>query len=145
MLVLSDDPARRTALLEQLPRGLRVIAPEMPPSLHPWVAWPESPAWLGHFLEALGLWRVAVVADAALAVPSVDLALADPGRVTSLVLLQHGLPNDGTEQDGLAAQIGLLSNGIPLFAAWVGAGDLESFKRAIPQIADFLATSRAED
>lgn len=145
VLVLSDDPTRRAALLEQLPLGLRVIAPELPPSLHPWVAWPESSVWLGHFLEALGLWRVAVVADAALTVPSVDLALADPGRVTSLVLLQHGLRNDGTEEDGFAAQIGLLSNGIPLYAAWVGAGDLESFKRAIPHIANFLATPRQED
>ena len=145
VLVLSDDPARRTALLKQLPLGLRVIAPELPPSPHPRVERPDFPAWLGCFLEALGLWRVAMVADAALIVPSVDMALADPERVTSLVLLQRGLPNEGTEADGFDAQIGALPNGIPLLSTWVGAGELSSLERAIPHIAGFLARPRTED
>lgn len=145
VLVLSDDPARRAAFLEHLPLGLRVIAPELPPAPQPGAAGPDFPAWLGFFLEALGLWRVAVVADAALAVPAVDMALADPERVTSLVLLQHGLLEVGAGEFAFAAQAGLLSGGIPLLTASVGSGDVESLTRAIPHIAAFLELSRAED
>lgn len=145
VLVLSDDPVRRTAFLEHLPLGLRVIAPELPPHAQPGAAGPDFPAWLGFFLEALGLWRVAVVADAALAVPTVDMALADPERVTSLVLLQYGLREADTGETAFAAQAGLLSGGIPLLTAGVGPGDVESVKRAIPRIAAFLELPRAED
>lgn len=145
VLVLSDDPARRTAFLEHLPLGLRVIAPELPPTSQSGAAWPDFPAWFGFFLEALGLWRVAVVADAALAVPSVGMALADADRVTSLVLLQYDLREMGAGENAFGTQVGQLSGGIPLLTADVGSGDVESLKRAIPHIAAFLRTPVAED
>jgi len=145
VLVLTDDPARRAVLLEHFPRGLRIIAPDLHKGPHEWVAWRDDPAWLASFLDALGLWRVAVVADAALAATSVAMALAAPGRVASLVLLQNGLVSEGQDEDGFDAQTGLLTSGIPLLAVWVGAGDAGSLTRTLPRIADFLATPRAED
>jgi hypothetical protein len=88
VLVLAGDPAVAQAIVIRLPRRFRALAPEAPP---PRVAGARTTgdfaSWTRDFLDALGVGRVAVIADPSFAGPALGLAILDPDRVDRIALL----------------------------------------------------------
>lgn len=96
-----------TAVFEALAGHFRVIVPE-----------PGAPAgmsrsaWIRDVIDGLGLTRPSVVAEGALGMAALGLALADPDRVDRVVVIQADHP-DPTTEDG-AADDTLRDTGHPL-------------------------------
>ena len=137
VVILSDAPRRLATLLTRLPRRLRVVAPTLragePPAR---AAATDFSGWLGSFLDALGVARVALVADSWLAAPAVGFALLDPARVARVALLQSGPPVVGVTDGGIADR---LASGGALMASWLDdGGDEGSTERAVSELAAFL-------
>jgi pimeloyl-ACP methyl ester carboxylesterase len=88
VVLLAADPATATALLERLPRRLRVLAPDMMPK---GVVGPEAAdrfdEWLHGFLDALGIPRTSLITDSFFAAATLGFALLDPDRVNGVVFL----------------------------------------------------------
>lgn len=94
------------ALMSGLTSHFRVIVPTAPP------AHVEFGPWLRAFLDGLGLLQVGVVAEAAVAVCVLGFAMADPDRVSHLVLISSD-GNGSANVDGALADPSR-SAGLPL-------------------------------
>ena len=77
-VVLLGLPSRSTLRIG-LSERFKLVVPETTPA-------PDLTAWLGSFLDGLGLTQVGVVADG-FALPVVEFALQEPERVNRIVLL----------------------------------------------------------
>lgn len=95
VLLLAEDAGVRSTAAAGLARAVRVIVPE---------PGGETPGCdlLRGLLDGLGLEEVGIVADEALAVAALGLALADPWRIRHLALVVRSnrgrlLPPDGIE------------------------------------------------
>ena len=117
VLMLVGDTATLSALLAGLPRDLRALAPNHHTG--------EFGLWLSGFLDALGIQRVAVVADASFALPTVAFARAEPDRVARLVIV-------GECPDGHLSDMS-----IPILR--VGVSDTQTIHRTLDRIVHFVS------
>ena len=151
VVVLTAGASRaEDALLAALPRQFRVIAPEVPPpATSTGEALPGFPAWLGGFLDGLGLSRVALVAEERFGAAALGFALLEPARVEQLVVVLYGPGGGeggtasvaGAEQPPPLAAVAdsLRRAGMPILVSWLLAGDAGA--AAVAEIARFLATT----
>ena len=110
------------ALLETF----RVLTPEMPP------LGVDVAAWMNGFLEGVGLDRVTVIAEGALCLAALELALLNVDQIERMVLVPAGHSNE-TGLDGMLATT-LAGVAVPLLVVRRGLPAHE----AVPRLMHFL-------
>ncbi len=135
LVLLVYDEVLRSGLLAAIPRSVRVLSPDSPESVLSEAADPGDFAiWLRSFLDALGLHRVAIIADAGFAAAALDFARADSERVTRLVLLQRGSRDESHTVWGVTDQHATEPT---LLVVWLGRDEV-GLNRILPRIVDFV-------
>lgn len=135
LLLLADDETLRSDLLAAIPRQVRVLAPDSPESVLSESADPgDFGIWLRSFLDALGLHRVALVADAGFAAAALGFARAESERVSRVVLLQRGSRDESHTVWGVADQNATEPT---LLVVWLGRDEV-GLNRILPRIVDFV-------
>ncbi|HSQ32832.1 MAG TPA: alpha/beta hydrolase [Gemmatimonadaceae bacterium] len=135
LLLLADDESLRSGLLAGIPRQLRVLAPDSPASVFSESAEPgDFAAWLRSFLDALGLQRVTLVADAGFAAMALGFARTESERVTRLVVLQRGSRDESHAVWGVTDQNATEPT---LLVVWLGRDEM-GLNRILPRIIDFV-------
>lgn len=128
VVLLTESPERRAAILAAMPRWLLTVAPaRLPAAGNGSDGSADFAAWLRSLLEALGLQRVALLADASMATAALGFATLEPERVSQIVLLR--LAGDGAWTAGVP-----LPTGVPLLEAWIGGRDTAAIERVLPHI-----------
>ncbi|HEY9226130.1 MAG TPA: hypothetical protein VIP11_05755 [Gemmatimonadaceae bacterium] len=138
ILVLASDPKISEALISDLPRRFRSIAPKLPlvESAPP----PEFNPWLRGFLDALGIARTAIVAGPCHAAQVIGFTLNEPERVSRIVFLL-GICGEwaGDGEDwgrGIADKLGIA--GQPLLVTPLDPTDETARARVLADIVTFL-------
>src|SRR5690242_18837207 len=91
VLVLSNDIELLSSLFEHLPRRFCLLAPTLSVQARNRQASPDAAAWLGNFLDTLGVSRVAIITDAPELIAVLRIADVHRDRVTRVVVLLHSV------------------------------------------------------
>jgi hypothetical protein len=143
VLLLAHEAAPRgaTSLLELLAERVRLIAPELPKPLSTHTEAPaaELAVWLRGVIDALGLARPAILADAFFQGALLEFAVTDPTRLGRLAVV-HVAEHDA-ERDLVAHTSWPSSPAIqrPRLAVWLRETEPASSREVIAQLAAFLA------
>ena len=137
ILVLAGNPDTTHALLELLPRGFRVMAPEAtPPGGAGAAPTLDFTAWIRDFLDALGIAGVAMIVDPSFAAPALGFALLEPDRVKGLVFLLYQSGDGAIDEGSISDRFG--QSGQPLLAIRFDPTDPDSLPARIAEIVAFL-------
>ena len=137
MLVLAANPDTTHALLDLLPRGFRVMAPETtPPGGAGAAPTLDFAVWIRDFLDALGIASIAMIVDPCFAAPALGFALLEPDRVNGLVFLLSQAGDGAVNEGSVSDRFG--QSGQPLLAMPFDPADPDSFPDRIAEIVEFL-------
>ena len=115
VVVLALSAATQAALLAHTPRNLRVLVPALT-GAEPHLATASSFAeWLINFVDALGIARFALIADAALAAHVIGFTTQCPERVHELALLKE---EQAAENSFASVPIERYASGRELVMSW---------------------------
>lgn len=113
-------------LVEALGLRFRVIVPDVPIG-------PFAVSWLAEFLDGLGSCQVAIMAANHQCMAAIELAFREPERVTRMVLVPDGEPDDNTTEGALQTSVGEAR--VPVLIVRPGLAAVE----AEPLVTNFLA------
>jgi hypothetical protein len=130
--VLFLGPPRNVgaAILDTLPCGFRVFAPELPSFA------PSFCDWLRGFLDGLGVGSACIIAEREMILPALGFGVLEPLRVERLVVLVEGEPDEAPPAGGTPDHFD--SAGHPLLVVCSDISDTERIDNAVDQVTAFL-------
>jgi hypothetical protein len=136
VLLLSGDEQVSRALIAELPKRCRLIAPEVPKSLA--VTASGFHTWLRGFLDALGINRASIVVGPCFAAQVLGFGLAEPERIERLVFLLGPCGSSSSFNGDPGVIDRLERSGQAILATPIDPTDEPALARALSEISAFL-------